>query len=463
MGRKLAFLLLLLAFGGSVETAWSVRNNVGIGPEGCRVFGGRFYGPSFTFDAEASRPLAEGTPVAIANEFGAVRVAAGAAGQLRVRLQKRVYRATREQAEEFARSVEIVLVEEAGRLRVSTNRDRLQREARHVGFETDLEVELPPGTRLDLGNSHGDVDVRDVAEAAIESSFGGLVAERVTGALHVKHRHGDVSVAEIGGDLVLEARHGDVSVRGVAGAAQLDGEHGDLQIDGAGSLRVKLAHGDLEAKTVGGDLVVEAVHAGVAAENVTGSARVTTSFDDIDVSGVAGDAELRSEHGQVTAREVKGAVTVEARFNGVTLEQIGGPVEVRVEHGGVTATGLGRGVKVTAEGDAVRLDRVRGPVEVRAQRGEVRVSPGEPITEPLTIQATHGAIHLDVPEGSRFDLDAGARHGDLNVDLPDAPEARHEGGTNVLTTKVGGGGARVHLRTEGGELTVVGGAGRASY
>ena len=462
MGRKLAFLLLLLGFGGSVETAWSVRNNLGIGPEGCRVIGGKFYGPSYSFDVEESRPLAEATPVAISNEFGAVRVGAGTGGQLRVRLQKRVYRPTREQAEEFARRIEIVFEEGSGRLRVGTNRDRLQREARNVGFETDLEVELPPGTRVDLDNRHGDVDVRDVGEAAIDSSFGDLIVERVTGNLGAKHRHGDVSVAEIGGDLELESRHGDVHVRGVAGAARVDGEHGDVQVDGSRGLRVKLAHGDLEAKNVGGDLEVEAAHARVEAENVTGAARVTTSFNEIKVTGVGGDAELRSEHGHVTAREVKGAVTVEAHFDGVTLENIGGPAEVRVEHGGVEATNLDRGLKVTAEGDAVRLDRVRGPVEVSAQRGEVSVNPGEPITEPVTIQATHGAIHLEVPPDSRFELDAGARHGDLIVDLPGAPEVQHEAGTNTLTTKVGGGGARVYLRTEGGELTVIGGAPRAS-
>ena len=36
MGRKIGLLLLILAFGASVETAWTVRHNAGFGPEGCR-------------------------------------------------------------------------------------------------------------------------------------------------------------------------------------------------------------------------------------------------------------------------------------------------------------------------------------------------------------------------------------------------------------------------------------------
>ena len=55
--RKIGLLLLLLGFGATVETAWQVRGDVGIGPEGCRVIGGRFYGPSWSFEQTAERTL----------------------------------------------------------------------------------------------------------------------------------------------------------------------------------------------------------------------------------------------------------------------------------------------------------------------------------------------------------------------------------------------------------------------
>jgi hypothetical protein len=225
MGRKIAFLFLLLGFGATVETAWSVRHNVGFGPEGCRVIGGKFYGPAFSFEAEATRPLSDGSRVQVDNAFGTVKVDAGTGSEVRVKLGKRIYRRTREEAEAFARRLEIVFEETSEGLRISTNREQLSREEPRIGFETDLEIVLPQKTRLALKNEHGEVQVRDVAEASIESSFDGLVLERVTGSAEVKHKHGDVEVGEIGGALSLEARHGDVAVRGLARESSVDVEH----------------------------------------------------------------------------------------------------------------------------------------------------------------------------------------------------------------------------------------------
>jgi DUF4097 and DUF4098 domain-containing protein YvlB len=461
MGRKIAFLLLVLGFGATVETAWSVRNDVGFGPEGCRVIGGRFYGPFYDFEAEATRPLAEGSSVTVENAFGAVKVGAGAPGEVGVKLGKRVYRPTREQAEAIAQRLQVVFEESGGDLRITTNRQRISREEPHVGLETNLEIVLPPKTRLALKNEHGEVEVRDVAEATIESSFDGVVLERVSGRAEVKHKHGELEVVEVGGPLTLEARYGDVSVRGLARESSLDVQHGDVTVLGSASLRVKLAHGDLEAKTVGGDLDVVAEHSALRAEGVTGAARLATSFEDLTVTGVGGDAILKAEHGHVTARDVKGALEAEARFEGVTLENVSGRAEVRVEHGGVEATNLGQGVKVVSEGDEVRLRGFRGPVEVKAERSEVSLVPDGPLSDPVTVETTHGAIRLEVTPGSRFELEANATHGDLEVDLPGAPEVS-DGTSKVLRWTFGGGGHRVYLRALNGEVTVTRATARAS-
>ena len=53
-------------------------------------------------------------------------------------------------------------------LKIGTNRSEVeasQRGHHRVGFETHLEVTLPPGTRLKVQNEHGATEVADVAEA----------------------------------------------------------------------------------------------------------------------------------------------------------------------------------------------------------------------------------------------------------------------------------------------------------
>ena len=58
--RKIALLVLIVGFAATVETAWNVRGDVNIGPEGCRVMGGRFYGPSWSFEDAAERAVPPG-------------------------------------------------------------------------------------------------------------------------------------------------------------------------------------------------------------------------------------------------------------------------------------------------------------------------------------------------------------------------------------------------------------------
>ena len=64
---KIGLLILVLGFGGVVETAWGVRQNIGFGPQGCRVLAGRFFGPSYTFDAEQIQPVPAGTAIEVVN------------------------------------------------------------------------------------------------------------------------------------------------------------------------------------------------------------------------------------------------------------------------------------------------------------------------------------------------------------------------------------------------------------
>jgi len=81
--RKLLLLFLLLGFGALVETAYSLKTRMVIGPMGCRVLTGRFQGPSYSFETEETR---SGVPaelvLSVENAFGEVRVWKGEPGQV---------------------------------------------------------------------------------------------------------------------------------------------------------------------------------------------------------------------------------------------------------------------------------------------------------------------------------------------------------------------------------------------
>ena len=455
--RKILFLMFLLALGASVETAWRIRAHIEFGPLGWRVLGGRFYGPSFTFEEDKVETIPAGGTVAVTNEFGEVRVSRGDGQEVRIHLRKVVYLPTDGAARALAERVKLVADADGSTLRLSTNRGDLERDGAlaEAGLETHFAVTVPPGIAVRVKNDHGRIGVADVARADVDGSFEPITVDRVDGDATVQGRHGDIQVSSLGGSLTLSGRHGDVEVRDAVGRVSLDVEHADnIKLARVGGLTLSVKHGDVEAQTVRGSAEIKGEHSAVKLVGVDGGAHVDTSFDNVHLTDVAGDAEVKTEHGAIEASKIKGAVRAEASFDGVTLAEIGGHAEVKVDHGGVQARGLAKGATIQATGDDVTLERFHGSVRIEARRGSVHVTPRGPLADPLSVTAEHGTITLQVDPASRFDLSATARPGNIDVRLTDFVAT--EKSASKATGRVGGGGAAVVLEVEHGDVTVEG-------
>jgi hypothetical protein len=416
--RKIGFLVLVLAFGGIVELAWHVReSHFSLGPEGFRVLGGRFYGPSFAFEESAERALEADRPVEVevGNAFGGVRIAPGEHREVRVKLRKVVFQPTEEKARAFSQRVELRMEGEGGRLHVGTNRDDVER-GENVGFETHLELLVPPDSAVVVRNDHGRVEASGIARADVRTSFDGVRVEQIAGPVKIDVRHGAVEATDLGAELDLKARHGDVEIADVAGRATLEVQYGDLIARKTAGASVRLSYGKVTAEDVEGDLRVEARHA---------EARIA---------------------------DVSGAVEVQTTYDGIHLEQIDGTVRASARRGGVTAHALGSAVHVRASGDDVSIDGFGGPVDVEAEGGDVFLTSATPITEAVTVSVKRGEARLEVPPGSRFDLEAESHGGDLLLDVPGLDRSRSGAAGRVRGT-MGGGGARVKL-TADGDVTV---------
>ena len=448
--RKIALLVLIVLFAASVETAWNVRDNMSIGPEGCRVMGGRFYGPSWSFETSGERALASASPrIEVENAFGSVKVSAGAEGVVKVTLRKVVFLPTEEKARAFAERIELRLTGSGDTVKVATNRDELGRRD-DVGFETHLEIEAPPAATANVRDEHGRVELSGLAAADVTASFDGVSVARVAGDVTLDVRHGNVSVDHVGGRLKLTARHGDVALDGVAGAAELDVEHGGLEARNAGPLTVALSFGDFVAKGVAGDLVVRGHHAPSTASDVTGRAEVETAYGDVRLERVGGDGRVKVEHGRLAASDITGGLVAETSHEGVELERVKGPVDVHVEHGGVVAKGLESGGRVRASGDDVTLEGFSGPLTVDVEHGSVKLAPGAPIRSELNARANNGEVSLEVPEGSAFRLEAESQHGQVQAPLAGLAvqdEERRRG--QRVVGQHGAGGPQVQLHADG--------------
>ncbi len=449
--RKIGFLILLLAAGGAIEAAWSLRSALHLGPGGCRAMGDRFYGPSYTFESAEERPVTASPRVEVRNAFGDVRVTPGAPGAVKVRLRKTVFLPAEGEARAFADRIELALSSDGSLARVGTNRDTLRRE--DVGFQTHLEIEVPTASAVRVRNEHGRVDVGDVAEARIESSFDVVSVAAVARDLEIESRHGDVAVEHIGGALDLTSRHGDVSVQDVRGRVTLAVQQGDLTVSQTGSLEVSQQHGGVEVMAVDGDLLVRASHAGIRATDVRGRADVETSFAGAELLRIGGAVRAKVDHGEVRTQDVAGDLTVESSYEGVRLERVSGSVDIAVHHGGVIGRDVAQGARIRASGEEVVLDGFTGPVDIELERGDATLAPRAPIVAPLTVNVRNGEVTLDLPDDGDIDLEAESQRGEIRSEIS-ATITSHEsrtrhGSGERMNARLGNGGTVVRVRADG--------------
>jgi DUF4097 and DUF4098 domain-containing protein YvlB len=458
--RKLGLLILILGFGGVVETAWQARAHVSLGPEGCRVLTGRFQGPSFTFEAQDRRDgLAAETSLEVENAFGDVSVTRGEPGVLRLTLRKVVYQPDEARARAFADSLRASVSVDGARVRVATNRREMEQRSDDVGFETHLSLVVPPGTAVKVQSEHGRVDVEDARSADVSASYESVRVERVAGAASINSRHGSVTARGIQGTLDLQSRYGDVEIEDVTGKSTLGVEHGDLRARRTGTLLLKLQQGNLEADDVGGDLEVDGSRAGVTARGVRGAARVETSQRDVRLERVAGATKVRSDHGALSASELGGTLVARVRFADVRADGVSGFVDLELEHGGFQGKSLRQGARVKGSGDDVVIEGFRGALEINVERGGIRLVPEGALSDAVTATASNGGVSLELPAGSRCDIEASSERGEVSVDVPELRAS--DSGATRFKGQVGGGGAAVKLLARHGDVSVRPGPGAA--
>jgi len=142
------------------------------------------------------------------------------------------------------------------------------------GIDSDLHINVPENSSIDVGAVSADIDVTDVL--------------------------GEQSLHTVSGDVDTETAGADVVAESVSGDVEVNGNKSDAET---------------EASTVSGDLTLFRVAGKVSAESVTGNVVVDEgSFTRADLGTVNGQVIFQSElrdGGKLLAETVNGAVDIE--------------------------------------------------------------------------------------------------------------------------------------------------------
>lgn len=128
--------------------------------------------------------------------------------------------------------------------------------------QLDLVVEVPAGMPLDVRDSSGSIDIRDVGSLTLEDSSGGIEISGVQGDVRLTDSSGSIDVRDVSGSVIIERDssggisisrvRGDVHVRrDSSGAIEVADVGGDFSVgrDGSGGIRYHDVAGNIDIPT----------------------------------------------------------------------------------------------------------------------------------------------------------------------------------------------------------------------
>lgn len=126
----------------------------------------------------------------------------------------------------------------------------------------DLVIEVPDNLPLDVRDSSGSVDIRDVAAVTLDDSSGGIDISGVRGDVRLTDSSGSMDVRDVSGSVIIERDgsggisisrvRGDVLVRrDSSGSIEVADVGGDFSVgrDGSGGIRYSEVSGNIDIPT----------------------------------------------------------------------------------------------------------------------------------------------------------------------------------------------------------------------
>jgi hypothetical protein len=378
-------------------------------------------GQSFSFtDPPAVVPLPSGARIKVTNSFGDLKLVGGAG--LRATLTKRIRALSEEEGRRTADQVRLVIDQDAeGGCVLSTNRDEIDRD-----INTDIEIELPPRTPIE-----------------ITTSFGNLIASQLDGPVSVIAQHGSVDIGGIALELTIRASHCDISARQIGGNLSVSGAR-RVRINGVeGAVDLAARDGNVDVRNIAGPVTIEASRSAVVADSLSQQARLKTNHASVTVAR-AMDVAIDAPHSDVRADNIKGSLLINTSHGDVRLRDVGS-FAVSAERSSVAADGVkGTADIVTSHGD-VTIKNFHERVQVKTSRKDVKLISGADPQADIDVENERGEIRISLPSSSLFDLEATSRSGRVRHSGFGLP--RQGSRESAVIQTAGTGAPKIRLRT----------------
>ncbi|MGD2246575.1 MAG: DUF4097 family beta strand repeat-containing protein [Candidatus Aminicenantes bacterium] len=364
------------------------------------------------FDFEETEVIEPPFPaeLRIQNAHGSVEILGSEENTITVSFEKRIWRRNKEEAQEVADRLKMIIKKDAQALNISTNRQEFRRK----NFDTHFFFAVPEGMNITVVNTYG------------------LVRAEKIGSADITNRHGEVFASDVRGELILLNSYDDVDVEHIASGCKIEGIHSRVTAhDVGGTADISNSYGTIVVEEIAKAVTVRGPHCKVYGWDIFGGLDIENSYEKIELSDV-GPITIVGNHSPVEIDGANGDINISNRYGKVRLKNIRGNVFVEGKNLGLSGNDvIGDRITVSSTYQDIELEDFAGNTSISLAHGNIHLTPS-PLTHPIEVKASHADIKLFWPEDSRYPIEAEARQGEIRWKLDSEVSFKKDNGVSLL-------------------------------
>jgi hypothetical protein len=224
------------------------------------------------------------------------------------------------------------------------------------GVQSNLTMKVPADVDVKLLNAHGNVRIDGMtARVDLTNSHGNVNASKIAkGSIVV--RHGNTTLQSASGEVSIDSGHGNVSASDLESKLTVNGSHSSISVDTAEDVVLDASHGRIVAKNIHGDVIATNRHAST------------------DITSFGASVSANAAHGNINL------IAANPGFNSIVAEATHGSIKVALPESTTPSIDLS-----TSHGNAnSEIDSNANSLQkvmLKAEHGNIRVTKSDLVAE----------------------------------------------------------------------------------
>ncbi len=265
----------------------------------------------------------------------------------------------------------------------------------------------------------------------------------------------------------METTGGNISIEeSITGKLTAETDGGNVSFEDVnGVVSVNTSGGNISGENVEGDVTLHTNGGNISLGNVkVGKSDIETNGGNISVGNVASDLQAKTYGGSISVGNVGGSANVLTYGGHISMEKVSGAANMETYGGHISLDGASGDVVAKTMGGHINLENITGSIEATTQGGNISAELDPKLNTNSILSTGGGKVELKIPSTAKSTIEVYVENDDIEYDDPkkivrsDFPSSKFDvnkdDGEINATYVLNGGGSKISLKCEGGEVRI---------